>query len=202
MTLREYYKAFRNVYLLGAGSGFILPLVHVAFGSLSLTASCLYPPLGDLDGIAIALTLGFLLLTTYVVLGCLESSKAFQRHFALFVGLPLVVGIIGMFFLYTHFFRVVELTSIDTKVPVTIGYEKTPLGVELSRKTSSDADLIGKAQATEDKIQQLWTLNSLWIVRTSLWFCYTLTLCCWVAFFSKAAYRHVLESSPKQPEST
>jgi hypothetical protein len=50
----------------------------------------------------------------------------------------------------------------------------------------------------EEKIQELWTQQSIAVVRASLWASYTLTLSCFLSVVSLGVYQHALESPPRE----
>jgi hypothetical protein len=61
--------------------------------------------------------------------------------------------------------------------------------------------LAGQGRATrprEEQIQNLWTHHSIWVVRVSLWLSYTLSLACFLAVMSLAAYQHSAEEVAKK----
>ena len=73
IAVRQYYSEFVSLWGLAAGTIFIPPLLHIIAPDSSAIAVYLYPPLGDVEGIAVVTTIGFLLASTFVVFTCRES---------------------------------------------------------------------------------------------------------------------------------
>jgi hypothetical protein len=80
ITVRQYYRGFVSLLGLVAGIPFISPLLHLFFPNSSKVADYVYPPLGDVEWIAIIATLGFLFATTYVVFTSLQAAGSATEH--------------------------------------------------------------------------------------------------------------------------
>lgn len=192
MTILEYYAGFRSLYTLGAAIGFIPPLIHRLFANSNAKASSFYPPFGDTENFFLAFTVALLLLTTFVVFVCCRLSRKVYPAIILLLLLTIVAGVGGTSYSYVHFVRFVPIDAKGTEIPVTVGYQRTKLANEVY-PDYSDWQILRDAGPSEEKIQRLWTADSIWVVRFSLWLCYTITLASWIAIFSIAVYKHVLE---------
>jgi hypothetical protein len=197
VTVLEYYKGYWSLYAFGAGIGFLPPLIHELLGNSSTTANLLYPPLGDMQRLGLVLTFGFLLLTTFVVFVCCRSARRIHVFVPALLLAAVLVGVGGLTYLYVHYVRVDRIETKNLSVPVTIGYERTKFAIDTYPNDGDpkhdDWTMLHERGPTEDKIQQLWTRQSIWAVRYSLWACYTLTLGSLLAMFSLGVYLHVSE---------
>lgn len=198
VTILEYYKGFRSVYAWLAGIGFLPPLIHQLVGNFNSVADRLYPPLGDIQSLCFTLTVGVLLLVTSVVFICCHSARRIHVSVPVLLLLAFIPLGCGLIFLYENYVREIPIATKNVTVAVSTGFERTEFAISTYGDESA-AEILHDRGPWEDSIQKLWTLRSIWIVRSSLWACYTLTLGCWVAVFSLGVYQHKLEELQKQP---
>lgn len=205
ITVRQYYGEFASLWGLAAGSTFVPPLLHLIAPDSSAVAAYLYPPLGDVEGIAIAATIGFWLASTFVVFTCCESSRKTHPVVpgALIAGLAISMCVlIVLFVLYV---RHIKVSTEKQDVPLSVGYQRSDFAVK-NYSDSTDWEMLNSEGTQEDQIQELWTPHSIWVVRLFLWLSYTLTVACFLSIISLAVYRHAGEEAEKKsgnvPEQT
>lgn len=197
VTIIDYYKGFWSLYAFGAGIGILPPLVHELLGSASTNTKLFYPPLGDSQELAVALTIGFLLITTFVVFLCCRSIQRIRPIYSLVLLLGVFLGVLVLIFLYVNYVRVSRIESKEQSIPVSVGYARTEFAVA-TYHDASDWELLHDRGPWEDRIQTLWTKKSIFVVRFALWASYTLTLSLWLSIVSIAVYLHVCENDTAQ----
>jgi hypothetical protein len=84
--------------------------------------------------------------------------------------------------------------STNSDVPVSVGYQRTDFAVQ-TYPGMSDWEMLHDRGPWEEQVQKLWTRHSIIVVRTQLWISYTLSLVCYLAVVSLAAYQHASESA-------
>jgi hypothetical protein len=100
--------------------------------------------------------------------------------------------------LHVLFVRHIPVPSVNLDVPVSIGYQRSDLAAKAYPQGDNDWKMLGDAGPREEQIQNLWTHRSIWVVRVSLWLSYTLSLACFLAVVSLAAYQHSAEEAAKK----
>jgi hypothetical protein len=201
ISVKQYYEGFIGLWGLAAGAPFVPPILHVFIPDSSAAAEYLYPPLGDIEWIAVAATVGFLLATTFVVFTCRQSKRRTHPRVPILLTFGFAVGMCALILLYVFYVRRIPVTSISLEVPVSIGYQRT----ELAYKTypqMSDWAMLHDAGPREEQIQLLWTPHSICIVRMFLWAFYTLTASCFLSVISLAVYEHAAELPPNELKDT
>jgi hypothetical protein len=194
ITVRHYYNGFVSLFGVSASAPFIPPLLHLFLPNSSAFADYLYPPLGDFEWIAVAATLGILVITTFVVFVFCESVSKIRRSVPAVLMVILALSVCWLLALYVPYVRRVPVKAVDLEVPVSIGYNRT----EFARNTypqSTDWEILQSVGPHEDQIQKLWTPRSISVVRISLWFFYTLSVSCFLSIISLAIYRHAAETA-------
>jgi hypothetical protein len=194
VTLGSYYKSFTNLRALFALIPFAPTLAH-AFLPDSGAAGYLYPPLGDFEPLGIAATLGLLLLTTFVVYISARLSRRIQPLLPIFLGIGSAVCVVALIALYVSYVRFVGVSSVGAEVPVSVGYQETEFALR-TYPQQTDWEMLHNRGPWEERIQKLWTLQSIIVVRSLLWVFYTLALACFLAVVSLAAYEHASEPTP------
>jgi hypothetical protein len=194
IAVRQYYGEFASLWGLAAGSTFIPPLLHLIAPDSSMIAAYLYPPLGDVEGIAIAATIGVWLASTFVVFTCCESTRKIHPIVpgALIAGIAISMCVLVM--LFVLYVRHIKVPTEKLDVPVSIGYERNDLAVK-HYSDSTDWAMLNSEGVQENHIQQLWTPHSIWVVRICLWLFYTLTVGCFLSVVRLAVYRHATEKA-------
>lgn len=207
ITVRQYYQGFVSLLGLVAGMPFVAPLLHLFFPDSSAVAEYLYPPLGDVEFIAVAATVGFLFATTFVVFTCCQFARRIHPSVPAILMSGLALGVCFLIMLNVLFVRHIRVPSANLEVPVSIGYQRTDLALRAYPPAAtspfapwSDWAMLGDAYPREEQIQKLWTQHSIWVVRVLLWLSYTLALACFLAIASLAVYRHVSEEPPHEPK--
>jgi hypothetical protein len=112
-----------------------------------------------------------------------------------------LVGGFVLIALYVQYVRVISIPSASLSVPVSVGYERTEFALKTYPKWG-DWDMLHDRGPWEDKIQQLWTQRSIWIVRGALWASYTFTLSCFLSIVCLGVYQNALEKfkSAEEPD--
>jgi hypothetical protein len=175
ITVRQYYGEFVSLWGLAAGSTFVPPLLHLIAPESSAIAAYLYPPLGDVEGIAVAATIGFWLATTFVVFICCESSRKIHPSVPGTLIAGLAIGMCVLVMLFVLYVRHIKVPAEKLDVPVSVGYHRSDFAVK-NYSGSTDWDMLNSEGPQEDQIQELWTPHSIWVVRVLLWLFYTLTV--------------------------
>jgi hypothetical protein len=193
VTVQQYYRGFGSWYALAAGIPFILPLLRACVPDSSTIAEYLYPPLGDVQQLAFAATVIFLLLTTIVVFACNQSAQKIRPSVYIILGVGFLLGVCALIALYVPYVRHVAVPSVNLDVPVSIGYQRTDFALRWYPQ-EDDWEMLHNTGPNEEKIQKLWTRSSIFLVRGLLWLSYTMTLACFLATVSLAVYQHAAES--------
>lgn len=198
VSIQQYGKAFLSLHGVLGGLSFIPTLIGAVMGDSRSVPDYFYPPLGDVQLIALAGTIAFGLLSIYIVYVCCENSSC-RLHpvvpivlsFVCFLSFCVLIG------LSIRFVRVIPITNENTEVTVSVGYSRTDF-VSSSKDLAdlSDSELLQARGPWESQIQKLWTLRSITFARVWLWAAYTCVLVCLVSVFSLAVYQHA--SSPVQ----
>jgi hypothetical protein len=199
VTIGEYYKSFASLYGILAALPFAPPLLHASLSDSSKLADDLFPPLGDFQHLAVAATVGTLLLATLLIFLCSPLKRTICRIVLTALTVGFLIGVAGLAALYVGYVRRIPVSSVNEEVLVSVGYQRTVLALR-AYPGYSDSDMLEDSGPWESKIQILWTSRSIWVVRTLLWASYTLTLACFLSFVSLAAYRHATEEPPTNLE--
>ena len=199
ISVGHYYAGFISLWGIAAGAPFVPPLLHFFMPDSSAAAAYLYPPLGDVEWIALAATVGLLLATTFVVFTCCQSAGRIHPSVPAALMFGSAFGVCALIVLYVHFVRLIPVPSISLDVPVSIGYQRTDLAFKAYPQWS-DWAMLHDAGPREEQIQKLWTLPSICVVRVLLWVFHTLTLVCFLSVVSLAVYQHAAEVSPGASE--
>jgi hypothetical protein len=199
ITVRQYFQGFVSLLGLVAGVPFVAPLLHLFFPDSSAVAEYLYPPLGDVEWIAVAATVGFLLGTAFLVFTCCQSARKIHPTVPAILISSLALGVCALIVLHVLYVRHIPVHSVNLEVPVSIGYQRTDLANQ-TYPQSGDWQMLSESFPREEQIQKLWTPHSIFVVRVLLWLSYTLTLACFLAVVSLAVYQHAAEEA--QSEST
>ncbi len=194
ITVRQYYSEFVSLWGLAAGSTLVPPLLHIVAPDSSAIAAYLYPPLGDVEGIAIAATIGFLLASTFVAFTCCESSRKAHPSTPGILIAGFGAGMCVLIVLFVLYVRHIKVPAEKLDVPVSIGYHRSDFAVK-NYSDSTDWEMLNSSGPQEAQIQELWTPHSIWVVRVLLWLFYTLTVASFVAIISLAIYRHAAEDA-------
>jgi hypothetical protein len=194
ITVRQYYGGFRSLLGIFAGVPFVPPILHFFIPDSSTIAEYLYPPIGDSLQLALALTFLLLSLTTYVVFQYRQSTPKEKVYASAALWIAFALSVCVLIPLYGYFVRRIPVPASGMEVPVSIGYQRTDFALRWY-PNSNDWEMLHDTGPGEDKIQDLWTLPSICVVRVSLWFSYTLSLACFVAIVSLAVYRHSAEEA-------
>jgi len=198
ISVRQYYQAFVSLSGLAAGVPFVAPLLHLFFPDSSAVADYLYPPLGDVEGLAVAATIGFLVATTFVVFACCQSARRIHAIGPAVLISGLALGVCALIVLHVRFVRHIPVHSVNLDVPVSIGYQRSDLAIKVY-PSDDDWKMLSDAGPREEQIQNLWTQYSIWVVRISLWLSYTLSLACFLAVVCLAAYQQAADEALGEP---
>jgi hypothetical protein len=201
ITVRQYFQGFVSLLGLAAGVPFVAPLLHLFFPDSSAVAEYLYPPLGDVEWIAVSATVGFLLGIAFVVFTCCQSARTVHPTVPAILMSGAAVGVCALIVLHVLFVRHIPVHSVNLEVPVSIGYQRTGLASQAYPQWG-DWQMLSDAGPREEQIQKLWTPHSIYVVRVLLWLSYTLTLACFLAVISLAVYQHASEEALIEPKRT
>lgn len=194
ITVRQYYEKFVSLWGLAAGAPFIPPLLHVFIPGSSAIAAYLYPPLGDIGEIAVAATIGLLLISTIVIFFRCETSQKILPIVPEILTVGFVVGMCVLIVLFVKYVRRIEVPAAKLEVPVSVGYQRSDFAIKYY-SGKGDWEMLHLTGVGEDQIQNLWTPHSIWVVRVLLWFFYTLTVTCFLSVVSLIVYRHAVEEA-------
>jgi hypothetical protein len=201
ITLKQYFRAFANLWGIAAGAPFVGPLLHLFFPNSSAVAEYLYPPLGDVEWIAVAATVGFLLATMFAVFTCCQSAQKTPKSVPVILMSGVAVGVCALIVLHVLYVRHIPVQSVNLEVPVSIGYERTDFARQWYPEPKwDDWQMLSDAGPREETIQKLWTPHSIWVVRVFLWLSYTLALACFLSVVSLCAYQHASERVASKPK--
>ena len=167
VTIWQYYKGFKGLYLLWASVPFVTLLLH-AFKLDSSTIFEFYPPLGDFQAYAMAATVGLLFLTTLVVFKCRGAARRIHPSVDAILMAGCALGVCALMVLYVLYVRRIPVPSEGLVVPVSIGYQRTDFALQ-TYPHSNDWEMLHDRGPWEEQIQMLWTLHSIVVVRELLW---------------------------------
>lgn len=201
VTIRRYYGSFAGLRAIFAAVPFVPPLLHACLPDSSAAVPYLYPPLGDAQRIACSGTVGLLLLTTFLVFTCCQLAQKIHPSIPAILMIGFAFGVCASIALYMPYVRVVSVPSVNSEVPVSIGYQRTDFALQ-TYPQSDDWEMLHDRGPWEEQIQKLWTLRSICVVRVLLWLSYTLALACFLAVVSLAAYHHAGEGALGEPKTT
>ncbi len=199
ISVRQYYEGFVSLWGIAAAAPFVPPLLHFFMPDSSVAAAYLYPPLGDIEWIAIAATVGVLLASTFVVFTCCQSRRRIHPSIPLLMAFGSAIGMCVLIVLYVHYVRRIPVTSASLEVPVSIGYQRTEVALK-NYPQWNDWKMLQDAGPREEQIQVLWTQQSICVVRVLLWLFHTLTVACFLSLVSLAVYQHSAESTSIEPQ--
>lgn len=192
ITVAQYYKGFKKLYLLFAAIPIVPVLLRPFIPDSSRVAEYLYPPLGDVQQLASAGTVGFLLLITLVVFMCCRFARRLRTIVPILLIVGVVIGVCVWIGMYVSYVRRIAVPSVNLEVPVSVGYQRTPFALQ-TYPQSSDWEILHDRGPWEEQIQKIWTPYSIFIVRAILWLSYTLTLACFLSIVSIVVYQHATE---------
>ncbi len=139
VTLERYYKSFASLRGLFAAVPFV-PLAFHEIAPSSTVAKCMYPPVGDFQPLAVAATVGFLLLITFVVFISAQLARRLSPcPHILMVGF--LITSTALIPLYVWYVRLIPVPSISAEVLVSVGYQRT----EFALQTYPDLERLGDA---------------------------------------------------------
>jgi hypothetical protein len=195
VTIGQYYMGFANLRAFFAAIPFVPLLFH--WLNLGSDAIYLFPPLGDVQVIALAGSFGVLLVATFVVFVCCRIAHVVRPV----VPALLMIGAMGLICaliaLYVQFVRLAPVPAADTNVLVSVGYQRTDFALK-NYAGESDWDMLHDRGPREESVQKLWTRRSILIVRMLLWLSYTGALACFLSAVSLGAYQHATECAKGQ----
>jgi hypothetical protein len=196
-TLKQYFKAFAGLRSLFAAVPFVLPLIRAGLSNSNGVPDYLYPPLGDAQSLAIAATLGFLLLTLFVVFEICHMSSKIHASAHVILAITAAFGFCTLLAFYVFFVRKVPVPAIGKDVLVSVGYQRTDYANK-NYPQDSDWEMLHSQGPREESVHRLWTESSIAIVRASLWLFYTLVLMLFLASISLGAYRCAAGQTPRR----
>lgn len=194
ITVGQYYREFISLQGVIAGAPFIPPLLHVFIPESTELAEYLYPPLGDIEWIAVAATIGILVMTTFVVFSYCDSTERVRQILPALLLFGMALGVCTLIALYVLYVRRIPVPSVNLEVPVSIGYHRTDFAFQ-NYPGWTDWAMLHDVGPIEEQIQKLWTPRSIWIVRALLWISYNLCVGCFLSVVSLAVYRHAAEKA-------
>jgi hypothetical protein len=204
VALRQYYLAFGSLRGFLGPLSFLPPFVGALMPESAKFPNYFYPPLGDFRIIAAAGTIALTVLSSYFVyLSCEKSPRKMHPTATLALSVIGTVCLIALMGFYIGFVKVVRYPAVDTELTVSIGYDRTEFVTSSPELRSlTDSELLYTLWASEDRIQKLWTIDSIMVVRASLGLCYAGCLICWVSILSLGVYQHALSEGASGRQST
>lgn len=192
LTIKQYYRGFVSLYGGIAGVPFLLPIIRFLAPDSNTFARYLFPPLGNVQRLALTGTVMFLLLNTIVVFICGPLARQTLLRVC---GILLVVFLLSACAWIALFSSYVENVALaDQEVSVSVGFQRTPFALrEYPHET--DWEMLHDRGPWEPQIRKLWTCPSIIVVRTLLWLSYSITLACFLSIISFAAYQHAEEKA-------
>lgn len=200
VTIRKYYVSFKNLYGLFVLLPLVIPVIRFLVPDFSTAAQVLFPPLGSIQKLACAATFALVLLSTYVALVCFRQQKTPSRRAHLLMITGAVVSMIALISLYVPFVWCINVPSKKIVVPLSIGYELTDFARQTYPQWSKTEML--EESPTEDQVQQLWTVQSICVIRVLLWFSHLSMLICFNSIWCSAAYQLAYEEQSMKSESS
>lgn len=191
-TLSQYLKGFATLRSLFAAIPFVPPLVHACVSGSGTIAEYFYPPLGDVQPLATAVTVGFLLLSIFAVFYCCRAAQKIRPTLFAYLIAGATFGICALIALYIPYVRRIEVPSVGLEVPVSIGYQRTDFALKTYPQWTDWAMLHDRGPQ-EEQIQKLWTRQSIIVVRILLWLAYSSILVCGLSIVNIGAYQHAAE---------
>jgi hypothetical protein len=190
ITVRQYYTGFVSLLGVAAGLPFVPPILHVIMPDANGFTAYLYPPLGDFEWIAVAGTIGFLLMTTYTVFTYCRRSQRIHPFMPTGMMVVVAVGICALIAMYVLYVRRIPVESKHLDVAMSVGSARSDFAINEfeNKKDKSDWDILHKMGPTEQSVQLLWKPHSILKVRMYLWLLYTLVVSSFVAVISLAVY--------------
>jgi hypothetical protein len=192
VTPTQYYKGFWDLKSILASVSFIFPLLGACAPDSNAFIEYLYPPLGDIQRLALSITSGFLILITYLVFSISPLARK--------VRLRVIMIVLAVFLLFGSLLMVVAERFVKRvqigehqETLLSIGYQRSDFAIR-NYAQSSDEEMLSE-RPLEDQIQKLWTRRSINFVRVLLWLSYTLTLGCFLFGASLFAYQRAAEES-------
>jgi len=197
VSLPQYCKGFWSLKGLFAGVPFLIPLLRVCLPDSSELAGYLYPPLGDFQRLGFAATIGTLLLSMLVVHASCESARKVLLRAYIILTFGWLLGVCCWCALYGRYVRTVSVPSVGQEFEVSVGFQRTEFALQWYPH-SDDVEMLHDAGPYEEKIQQLWTQNSISAVRVLLWLSYTLTLACFLSVLSLTVYKQAADEASSE----
>jgi hypothetical protein len=172
VSLKQYYLSARG--LSTAVAAVVLPLASKIVGSDS--SAYLFPPLGDMDGIArvglVALCLGVSVGVYFLVAAQPPKSPSRVIWAALLFA---AICLLAYLSAYQRFVRRVDIPSRETSVYVSVGYQRTAFA-DQTFGSASDWEMLRARGTSEEEIGRLWTARSIIVTRLGLYFSCSLTI--------------------------
>jgi len=194
---QQYFRTFGSLKGLFAVVPFLVPLLRVCLPDSSKLAGYLYPPLGDFQRLGFACTIGALLLSMYFVyFFCEKARRVLPRAYIILI-FGWFLGVCCLCALYVRYVRTISVPSIDQEFEVSVGFQKTEFALQWYPH-SDDWEMLHDAGPYEEKIQQLWTQNSISTVRVLLLLSYTLTLVCFLSVPSLMVYEQAADEASRE----
>jgi hypothetical protein len=198
VTIRQYCKSFKSLQGMFAAVPLVSPLagflLHEFAPNLNVFSAYLYPPLGDVDPLALAGTVCLLLLAVLVVYFCCEILRRVHASVPILLWCLCAVGICALIGLYSWSVRIIPVPSENMEVAVSVGYQRTDFGLQ-TYPGWSDQEMLHDRGPWEEQIQKLWTHRSIAVARALLWLSYTLALTCALVIVSLAVYQDASEQA-------
>jgi hypothetical protein len=165
MTIKQYYESYKSLLGIFAGIVTVSPLLTLIPLEFS---KYIFPPLGNIDIIARLGTVGFALLTTYVVYFCQEKAPGSTRRL-IFVSFSLfAVSAIIYAVAYLCSVRTIQIPAARSSATVSIGYERSAFAKDRFAG-ATDEDILRYRGTDEEEIRRCWALGYLVLSRIILW---------------------------------
>jgi hypothetical protein len=185
VSLKQYYLSARG--LSTAVAAVALPFASKIVSSES--SAYLFPPLGNMDGIArvglLALCLGVSVGVYFLVAARPPKSPSRIVWGALFLA---AICLLAYLSAYQRFVRRIDIPTRETSLYVSVGYQRTAFA-DQTFPSASDGEMLRARGASEEEIGRLWTEKSLIIARLLLYLsCSLATLALLFLFSFGVAY--------------
>jgi hypothetical protein len=184
LSIDAYYKHFKSLF-----GGIAVVVGLLPLGAIFGSNAYLFPPLDgeSIEKFVIVAAVVFSLAVTFLVYFAKDTSLSkpgFGRVLTLIVLILTAVISLGLHVIcHTVFVRNVEIPAKNQTVTVSIGKHRNR-NIPNKYKLMSDEDMLRDRGATEDSIRLLFTLQSILVGRSCLYFSYLMTILLFVAFGS------------------
>lgn len=198
LSVKQYFASIKGLATVVAAV--VLPFASKIIGSE--TTAYVFPPLGNMEGVA---RVGFVALCLGLSLGVyfLVSAKSLvSPGRVIWLALLIAVVSFGVYLAsYQRFVRRLDIPARHESVYVSVGYQRTSFANQ-SFPNTTDLELLRWRGPTEEEIERLWTVKSIIVARLILYSSCVLTSMALLFVFSIAVAHDIQpqDATPKASE--